>query len=137
MHDELVDTITFKDGRYQVSLPWKVFHKPLPDHYHLSRKRLWGLLWQLRQTPIVLQEYDHIIQDQLKKGIIEPMTKEAPTSNQLHHLPHHAVVRSNKSTTKVRVVYDASAKTFFNSGTIGWHCRQISKDIPDDISRCT
>ena len=111
VHDEFVDAISFKDGRYQVSLPWKEFHKPLPDHYQLSLKRLWGLLRRLRQNPTVLREYDHIIRDQLKMGIVEPVTEESPTSNQLHYLPHHAVVRSDKSTTKVRVVYDASAKS--------------------------
>ena len=111
VHDEFVDTITFKDGRYQVSLLWKEFHKPLPDHYQLSLKRLWGLLRRLRQNPTVLREYGHIIRDQLKKGIVEPVAEQSPTSNRLNYLPHHAVVRSNKSTTKVRVVYDASAKS--------------------------
>ena len=53
VHDEFVDAISFKDGRYQVSLPWKEFHKPLPDPYQLSHKRLWGLLRRLRQKPSV------------------------------------------------------------------------------------
>ena len=58
VHDEFVDAITFKDGRYQVSLPKKEFHKPLPDNYQL---RLRGLLRRLRQNPTVLREYDRMV----------------------------------------------------------------------------
>ena len=42
-------------------------------------------------------------------GIIEAILDEGPPSN-VHYTPHHAVVHRGKSTTKVHVVYYASAK---------------------------
>jgi len=111
LYDDFANNITFSDGRYKVSLPWKEFHEPLPDNYQLSLKRLQGLLCRLRQDPAILKEYDRTIKDQLEKGIIEAVQVEELTSHQVHYLPHHAVVRRDKTTTKLRVVYDASAKS--------------------------
>ena len=111
MYDKFVNDITFQEGRYKVSLPWRNFHEPLPDNYQLSYNRLQELLHRLKQTPSILQEYDDIIQDQLKKGIIEPAVETALPLSRLHYLAHHAVIRTDKTTTKLCVVYDASARS--------------------------
>ena len=111
-HDEFSESIVFKNGRYEVALPWKKSHPPLSDNYDLSLKRLHGLLRRLRQDDVVLDEYDSIIQSQIQQGIVEVVEKpEQMTSNKIHYLPHHAVIRRDKNTTKLRIVYDASAKS--------------------------
>ena len=48
--------ILFKDGQYQVALPWKESHDALTDNYHLSRKRLFGVLHRMKQNPLILKE---------------------------------------------------------------------------------
>lgn len=106
------EKIRLKSGRYQVSLPWRDVHPPLPDNYQLALKRLRGLQHRLQQQPVLLKEYDEIIQDQIKQGIVEVVTDPTPVDGRaIHYLPHHAVVRQDKATTKIRVVYDASAKS--------------------------
>ena len=82
---------------------------PLPSNYELCESRLNKLLKRLRKEPELLHRYDSIIQEQLALEIIVPApVNETRTSAKLHYLPHHAVVRD---TTKIRIVYDASAKT--------------------------
>ncbi len=51
-----------------------------------------------------------MIKDQLASGIVE-CVQEPETITDAHYLPHHAVIRCDKDTTKLRIVYDASAKT--------------------------
>lgn len=109
---EFEQKIKLKNGRYQVSLPWKEVHPPLPDNHQLALKRLRGLQHRLQQQPALLKEYDAIIEDQVKQGVVEVVTDPTPTDGRaVHYLSHHAVVRQDKTTTKIRIVYDASAKT--------------------------
>lgn len=65
----------------------------------------------MKQDPAILQEYDATIQNQIKQGIVERVEPSEEDQKCVHYLPHHAVVRQNKQTTKVRVVYDAPART--------------------------
>ena len=111
MYDEFASKIAFSDGRYKVALPWKEFHDALPDNYQLSLKRLHGLLRRLKQDPTVLEQYDRTIREQLDKGFIEAVNVSEPAPGRVHYLPHHGVLRTDKTTTKLRVVYDASAKS--------------------------
>jgi hypothetical protein len=106
-----VQQIRFDGQRYEVSLPWKEHHPPLHDHFVLCHKRLTNLP-RRRQSPQLLKEYDAIIRDQLDKGIVETVTEPAlSVSDRVHYLPHHGVVRQDKATSKLRIVYDASAKS--------------------------
>ena len=106
------ETVTFKKQRYEVGLPWKEAHDPLPDNRSLSQRRLQSLLKILSQKPEQLEEYDRVIKDQLDKGIFERVdqSEKAQPCHQIHYLPHHCVVREDKLTAKLRIVYNASAR---------------------------
>ncbi len=90
--DRFASTLQLKNGRYEVSLPWR---EDLPDNYNLSWRRLNGLL---QQNQKVLQEYHSIIQDQLEQGIVEEV-KDSEVAPRTTH--YHAVIRQDKETTKV------------------------------------
>ena len=77
----------------------------------------------MRNNPDLILKYEDIITDQREKGIIEKLGSE---SNSLikHYIQHHAAVNPTKATTKVRVVYDASAK-----------CRSESRSLNECLHR--
>ena len=54
------------------------------------------------------RRYDDVIQDQLKQGIIKPAPTEV-TSKEFY-IPHKGIVKHSAETTKLRIVYYASAK---------------------------
>ena len=69
------------------------------------------MLKRLRQNSEQLLQYDVIISDQLQQGIVEVVKNPAQfEGGRMHYLPHHSVVRLNKDITKLRIVYDASAR---------------------------
>ena len=67
----------------------------------------------------MLQEYDSIIQEQLKVGIIEKINAdENPEVGKTHYIPHHPVIRKQALSTKLRIVYDASSRLNSNSPSL-------------------
>ena len=113
---QFLPEIQFNGTQYEVRLPWKEGYpsSDIPDHFRLCFNHLKYLQLRLLKTPDVLQEYNEIIREQLDRGIIEIIDDLKNDSGHIHYLPHHPVIRQDKQTTKVRVVYDGSAKSADN-----------------------
>ncbi|XP_028414003.1 uncharacterized protein LOC114536864 [Dendronephthya gigantea] len=94
-------------GWYETNLPWKPNHPPLPTNETGSLRRLNNLIKRLKRDGDY-QRYDDIITEQLEQGVIEPAPAN-PTGNEFY-IPHKGVTKNTAETTKLRIVYDASAK---------------------------
>ena len=92
-----------------VSWPWKEDKSVLPENRELAYGRLKSLVNKMKGTPDLADKYDAIIQNQLQLGVIEKVMNNRKETAK-HYIPHHAVINLEKTSTKVRVVYDASAK---------------------------
>ena len=51
-----------------------------------------------------------MIKQQVKNNIIEEVDVTKPSDTKLYYLPHHPILTPDKETTKIHIVYDASAK---------------------------
>ena len=78
----------------------------------------------------LLQHYDKIIEDQLSKGVIEKV--EVKNGYRKHFIPHRAIITLEKSTMKVRVVYDTSAETKKNMKSLN-ECLHRGPVILEDL----
>jgi hypothetical protein len=74
-----------------------------------SKARLEGLIKKLERKPEVMAQYHGIIEEQMKQGIVE-QAPEQPTGERKFYLPHKPVIKESAETTRVRIVFDASAK---------------------------
>ncbi|XP_041451899.1 uncharacterized protein LOC121405318 [Drosophila obscura] len=96
------------DGRYIVTLPFKC-----PENVDLGHSRCAAQAQFLKneqrlQRNLPLKEqYDAVIQEYLELG---HMTAVTPSHDSGHYyLPHHAVFKPDSTTTKLRVVFNASS----------------------------
>ena len=111
LYDQFLKSIRSKEKYHVVKLPWKQENNTSPDNYQPSLPRLKSLHRKLSKDTNLLRQYDEIIQIQEKEGIIAPVlinvTARSPST--VHYIPHWAVIRDDRDTTKIRAVYDTRA----------------------------
>uniref|UniRef100_A0A8D9BZC5 Reverse transcriptase domain-containing protein n=1 Tax=Cacopsylla melanoneura TaxID=428564 RepID=A0A8D9BZC5_9HEMI len=96
-------------GRYTVSLPFSGDVSQLGDSFYSAKKRFFHLENKLNSNPEAKEGYTKSMQDLLDKGYMAKSTDQSDKSG--YFIPHHMIVKPDRVSTKIRVVFDASAKT--------------------------
>jgi hypothetical protein len=94
--------------RYQVKLPWKDSTKRIPDSYEVALRRLESIERRMRNQPSLKEKYGKVIEDYVADGYLEKLPEKPSDTG--WYLPHHPVISEDKN-TKLRIVFDSSAKT--------------------------
>ncbi|XP_065198351.1 uncharacterized protein LOC135829896 [Sycon ciliatum] len=101
--------MTFTNGRYCVGMPWRADASRPTNNYDMAAKRLAQTQKRLKRVPEIAERYAETIESYVRKGYVVKVNAN-PREAGSWLLPHFPVVRLDKSTTKVRIVFDGSAK---------------------------
>lgn len=117
MHDqgevykEFQEQLLGSDGWYEVALPRKGNYSLLRSYKHRSLRRLEDLKRKHKQMGVE-EAHSEVIEQQKAEGIVE--AADQPAQGLKCYIPHKPVIREEAASTKVHVVYDASAKAHPN-----------------------
>ncbi|XP_065080621.1 uncharacterized protein LOC135703355 [Ochlerotatus camptorhynchus] len=95
-------------GRYVVRLPFNELKDQLGDSFVMAKKRYDRLMISLLRNPEKRMQYFEFMTEYIALG---HMKQVEVVDEGGYFIPHHAVYKTSSSTTKTRVVFDASAKT--------------------------
>ena len=98
------------DGKYyEVAVLWKEDRPVLPNNMLLARTRLVSTERTLLKDKEVVVAYQQALDDYLDKKYIRRVPPDEHKPEYEWLLPHFPVVRPEKATTKVQIVFDRSA----------------------------
>ncbi|XP_050521267.1 uncharacterized protein LOC126894359 [Daktulosphaira vitifoliae] len=100
------------DGRLIVKLPFKDSVLKLGPSYDIALRRFLSLEKRLQNDSILKTDCVQFLKEYELLGHMELVTNvNFISASKSYYIPHHAVRNPNSSTTKLRVVFDASCKT--------------------------
>ncbi|XP_055590340.1 uncharacterized protein LOC129742466 [Uranotaenia lowii] len=99
------------DGRYIVRLPLKEAADNIGDNCNTARRRFHMIESRLQRNKELQIQYRDFMAEYETLGHMHRVADTAGSDSSRYYLPHHPVIRETSSTTKVRVVFDASCKS--------------------------
>ncbi|XP_037928768.1 uncharacterized protein LOC119663185 [Teleopsis dalmanni] len=98
------------DGRFVVKLPFKGEVTSLGYSQRLAQQRFFAVERRLNGDPEFKTTYNKFMEEYINLGHMSVINPD-DIIHPCYFLPHHGVLRPESSTTKLRVVFDASAPT--------------------------
>ncbi|XP_055842769.1 uncharacterized protein LOC129909721 [Episyrphus balteatus] len=116
--ENLFEKTTYRDktGRFVVRLPFKddSFQSPgLGNSYEIAKRQFLRNEKRLLYSPILKNEYDSVLSEYIDLGHMKPSDSadKVCENGTSYVMPHHAVIKPESLTTKVRVVFNASCSS--------------------------
>ena len=106
--DKVADSIQYKDGHYEIRLPFRDGQVKMPNNKPQAEQRANALQRKLTKDPEFYEEYRKSMQQTLEKGYAEPVPEEELHSSdegKIWYVPHHGVYKKNK----MRIVFVCAA----------------------------
>ena len=107
--EKVSESRTFDGKRYQVAVPWKEERPCLVSNRPLAERRLQQVERKLAKDEKIATAYQQVIDEYLQKNYIRRVLPTEEKNEVEWLLPHFPVIRPDRATTKVRIVFDASA----------------------------
>ena len=108
--EKVSSSACYNNGRYSVVVPWKKQRYQLPNNRQMAESRLLSTKRNLENKEFVEKEYQTTVETYVEKGYLRKVPETEAPPPEIWYLPHFPIVKMSKSTTKVRIVFDCSAR---------------------------
>lgn len=102
------------EGRFVVKLPLKSNWTDLGESEQTALNRLYSIERKLAKNPDLRRQYEEFLREYENLGHMSELVHDITGKTPVYYMPHHCVEKPDSTTTKVRVVFDASSKTSSN-----------------------
>ncbi|GBO05358.1 hypothetical protein AVEN_94136-1 [Araneus ventricosus] len=99
------ENLRFENGRYVTGLLWKREPVDLRDNFHLAKRQFDRFRGELKTNSFVRNQCEKIIKFQKANNIVE----ECNENETGYFMSYRSLVRKDKSTTQVRLVFNCSS----------------------------
>ena len=106
-------SVQYDGERYHVALPFRGDSPELCSNYYEAKMHLCSTEKSLRKNSERMKSYDNAIADYVNNGFARELTEQELIDlhdKAKYFIPHHPVFKDTSSSTKIRIVFDASSK---------------------------
>lgn len=98
-------------NQWEISYPWRKDPNPLPDNRAQAEKILCSTEKRLARNPDHAEAYGKQMTELVENRFARKLTEKEVTEYEgpVHYISHHAVLRPEKRSTPVRIVFNSSA----------------------------